>query len=100
MEASGLWRECVAGVWPAQGCRCGESEGGSSVSDSTLRLSALLSVRREMVGCEAGVRLGARAGEEETSVTSPPPPSPSPPEEEGGVCSRNVPSSRGEQRRE
>ncbi len=56
-----------------------------------------------MVGWEAGVRLGARAGAvtgaegvEETSVTSPPPPSPSPPEEEGGVCSKNVPSSVGE----
>lgn len=69
------------------------------MSDSTLRVSALLSVRREMVGWDAGVRLGARAaagagGVEETSVTSPP--SPSPPEDEGGVCSKNVPSSRGE----
>ena len=101
MEASGLCRECVVGAWLAQGCRCGESEGGSSVSDSTLRESALLSVRREMVGWDAGVRLGASVGAvtEETSVTSPPPPSPSPPEEEGGVCSKNVPSSAGEERR-
>ena len=55
-----------------------------------------------MVGWDAGVRLGARAGAEgveETSVTSPPPPSPSPPEEEEGVvCSKNVPSSRGKER--
>lgn len=68
-----------------------------------MRVSVLLSVRREMVGWEAGVRLGARAGvegAEETSVTSPPPPSPSPPEEEGGVCSKNVPSSGGEERTE
>lgn len=81
------------------GCRCGESAGGSSVSDSTLRASALLSVRREMVGWEAGVRLGARTGVEgveETRVTSPPPPSPSPLEEESGVCSKYVPSSRRE----
>ena len=54
------------------------------------------------MGWEAGVRLGASVGAatEETSVTSPPPPSPSPPEEEGGVCSKNVPSSVGEERRE
>lgn len=77
------------------------------MSDSTLRVSVLLSVRREMVGWDAGVRLGARAagvtgaeGVEATCFTSPAPPSPSPPEEEGGVCSKNVPSSRGQQRRE
>lgn len=93
-------------MWLAQGCRCGESEGGSSVSDSTLSVSALLSVRREMVGWEAGVRLGASAGAgtgvegtEETSVTSPPPPSPSLAAEEGGVCSKNVPSSKKEDKR-
>lgn len=103
MEASGFWRECVVGTWLAQGCKCGESAGGSRVSDSTLRVSALLSVRREMVGWEAGVRLGARAGAvtgtkgvKDTDVTSPPPASPSPAEEEGGVCSKNVPSSVGE----
>lgn len=70
------------------------------MSDSTLRASALLSVRREMVGWEAGVRLGAKTGVEgveETSVTSPPPPSPSTLEDEGGVCSKKVPSSRGEE---
>lgn len=71
------------------------------MSDSTLRVSALLSVRSEIVGWEAGVRLGARAGAgagvegaEETNVTSPPPPSLSPPEDEGGVCSKSIPSSR------
>lgn len=76
------------------------------MSDSTLRVSALLSVRRDMVGWDAGVRLGARAGAvteadrvEETRFTSPLPPSPSPPEEEGGVCSKNVPSSGGAERR-
>lgn len=69
--------------------------------DSTLRVSALLSVRRDMVGCDAGVRLGARVGAgtevdeaEEIIVTSAPPPSPSPLEEDSGVCSKNVPSSR------
>lgn len=61
------------------------------MSDSTLSVSALLSVRREMVGWEAGVRLGASAGV--TSPAPPPPASPSPREDEGGVCSRNVPSS-------
>lgn len=92
-------------MWLVQGCRCGESAGGSSVSDSTLRASALLSVRREMVGWDAGVRLGARAvtgaeGVEERSITSPTPPSPSPLEEEAGVCSKNVASSRGDESRE
>lgn len=79
-----------------QGYRCGESAGGSSVRDSTLRESELLSVRREMVGWDAGVRLGARAatGPEETGTVSAAPPSPSAPEEEGGVWSRNAPSSR------
>lgn len=69
------------------------------MSDSTLRVSVLLSVRREMVGWEAGVRLGARTGVEgveENTVTSPTPPSPSPLEQEGGVCSKKIPSSTGE----
>ncbi|MEQ2263212.1 hypothetical protein XENORESO_004609 [Xenotaenia resolanae] len=98
MEASGLGREWVA----AHGCRCGESAGGSSVSDSTLRVSALLSVSREMVGWEAGVRLGARAGTgtglDGVEGGSPPPPSPSQPEDEDGVCSKYAPSSRERQK--
>lgn len=62
------------------------------MSDSTLRASALLSERREIVGWEAGVRLGARGGgAEETRITS----SPSPPEEEDGVRSKNAASSVG-----
>lgn len=71
------------------------------MSDSTLRASALLSVRREMVGWEAGVRLGAKTGvegAEVNTVTSPPPLSPSPLEDEGGVCSKKIPSSTGEER--
>lgn len=50
-----------------------------------------------MVGWEAGVRLGARAGHgpEETPVTPSPPPSASPPDDEGGVCSKNALSSEG-----
>lgn len=45
------------------------------------------------------MRLGARAvtGAEEGGVISATPPSPSPPEEEGWECSKNVPSSRGEE---
>lgn len=66
------------------------------MSDSTLRESALLFDRREMVGWEAGVRLGARAGvrgAEETRAASPPPPSPSPPEDDDGVRSKYAASS-------
>ena len=109
------WREWAASAAAAGWWRWGESAGGSSVRDSTLSVSPGSPwVSSEMVGWEAGVRLGAsRAGgegaetggaEEETTVTSPPPPPPptssSPPEDEGGVRSRNVPSSAGEERSE
>lgn len=38
---------------------CG-STGGTRVSDSTLSVSVLSSVSKEMVGCWAGIRLGDR----------------------------------------
>lgn len=44
--------------------RRGGSAGGSRVKESTLSVSASLLDRREMVGCGAGVRLGARESPE------------------------------------
>lgn len=64
------------------------------MSDSTLRVSALLSVSREIVGWEAGVRLGASAGTGFDGVEGASPPSPSQPEDEDGVRSKQAPSSR------
>lgn len=96
MKPSAVSKLWLIELWRAQGCRCGESAGGSSVRDSTLRESELLSVRREMVGWDAGVRLGARAGPEEPGIVSAAPPSPSAPEEDGGVWSKKAPSSREE----
>lgn len=100
MNPSALSKLWLMELWRAQGCRCGESAGGSRVRDSTLRESELLSVRREMVGWDAGVRLGAKAatGPEEPGIVSAAPPSPSAPEEDGGVWSKKAPSSRGEER--
>lgn len=44
--------------------RRGGSAGGSRVKESTLSVSASLLERREMVGCGAGVRLGANESPE------------------------------------
>ncbi|TRY86908.1 hypothetical protein DNTS_009027 [Danionella cerebrum] len=60
ISSSSSWME----DWVLKECRQGGSLGGNRVSESTLRVSASLSERREMVGCGAGVRLGARAGPE------------------------------------
>lgn len=50
--------------------RRGGSAGGNRVKESTLSVSASLLDRREMVGCGAGVRLGASESPE-TGSTGP-----------------------------